>query len=88
MNKYYYKNNNNNDKMYNFLLSNGFNEIITYSFVDKNIENSITSEKDIINIKNPMSENNNVLRTSLMQGMIKTVKLNINKKMKNKTFLK
>ncbi|HIH2763220.1 MAG TPA: phenylalanine--tRNA ligase beta subunit-related protein [Candidatus Azoamicus sp.] len=69
----------NDDKTMFFLLNNGFSEIITYSFVDKNIEKLITSEEKIINIINPMSENNNVLRSSLMQGLMKTFKLNTNK---------
>lgn len=63
----------------NFLISLGFQEIITYTFVDKNIEKYIISEEKIIEIKNPMSENNNVLRSNLLQGLIKTLKLNINK---------
>ncbi|HIH2762589.1 MAG TPA: phenylalanine--tRNA ligase beta subunit-related protein [Candidatus Azoamicus sp. MARI] len=79
INKAYFRGKNNDNKTIHFLLSNGFNEIITYSFVDKNIELLITSNDSIINIKNPMSENNNVLRTNLIQGMIKTFKLNINK---------
>lgn len=79
INKTYYIKKNNEGKIINLLLSNGFNEIITYSFVDKNIELLITSHENIISIKNPMSENNNVLRSSLMQGLIKTFKLNANK---------
>ncbi|HIH2763542.1 MAG TPA: phenylalanine--tRNA ligase subunit beta-related protein [Candidatus Azoamicus sp.] len=77
--KSYYIKKNNEDKTVNFLLSHGFNEIITYTFVDKHIEKLITEEKNIINIKNPMSETNNVLRTSLLQGILKVFKLNVNK---------
>lgn len=79
INKIDYRNKSNKEALNKFLLSNGFNEIITYSFVDKTIESSISNKEKIIDIKNPMSENNNVLRTSLLQGLIKTFKTNINR---------
>lgn len=77
--KTYYKTKSNENKIINYLTSNGFYEIITYSFVEKNVEKLIAPENNLIDLINPISENNNVLRNNLLQGLIKTFKLNSNK---------
>ncbi|HIH2762904.1 MAG TPA: phenylalanine--tRNA ligase beta subunit-related protein [Candidatus Azoamicus sp.] len=71
-----------NDVTYNisyFLKSIGFNEIISYSFVDFEIEKFFNDKKNFIYIKNPISEKMNVMRRTLTQGLIKSAKFNINR---------
>lgn len=62
-----------------FLKSIGFNEIISYSFVDSEIEKLLNDDENYIYIKNPISEKMNVMRRNLMQGLIKAAKFNINR---------
>jgi len=64
----------------NLLVNYGYNEVINYSFVNKNIENIISKNKHLIYLKNPLSENMNVMRNSLLQGLSKTLQLNMNRK--------
>lgn len=71
-----------NDITYNiayFLKSIGFNETISYSFVDFEIEKFFNDKENFIYIKNPISEKMNVMRRTLMQGLIKSAKFNINR---------
>lgn len=80
-NAFFYKNTENdvNYKISYFLKSIGFNEIISYSFVDSEIEKILYDDENYIYIKNPISEKMNVMRRNLMQGLIKAAKFNINR---------
>lgn len=75
----YIQNNNININIINFLKALGFNEIISYSFVDYEIEKDISDLKSIIHIKNPITEKMNVMRQTLIQGLMKTISFNINR---------
>ncbi|BBA85233.1 phenylalanine--tRNA ligase beta subunit [endosymbiont of Sipalinus gigas] len=78
--EYKYINNNyyinNIDKIKNFLIYSGYNEIISYSMINFNI--NIFKDK-LIYIKNPISNDMSILRNSLIYGLIKTAKFNINR---------
>lgn len=68
-----------------YLMYAGFNEVINYSFVNYDIEKLI-SPNNFIFIKNPISEHMSIMRTSLLQGLLKNMVLNINKGEKNLHF--
>ena len=55
----------------------GFKEIITYS-IENSMALSRTNQKNHITILNPLKKNENVLRTSLLTGMLTVVKHNLN----------
>ncbi|HIH2763834.1 MAG TPA: phenylalanine--tRNA ligase beta subunit-related protein [Candidatus Azoamicus sp.] len=80
-NAFFYKNAENDvsHKISCFLKSIGFNEIISYSFVDFEIEKFSYDDENYIYIKNPISEKMNVMRRNLMQGLIRAAKFNINR---------
>jgi phenylalanyl-tRNA synthetase beta chain len=86
-NKYLVKNldfikkNNYMDLRY-FFKFNGFNEIITYSFVNSKIER-LFFNSDIIDINNPISNNMDVMRISLLQGLCNSFKYNENRYIDN-----
>ncbi len=67
----------------NFLKTLGFNEIISYSFVDHDIEKHLCDSETIIYIKNPITEKMNVMRQTLLQGLMKTIVFNINRQNTN-----
>ena len=75
---------NNNSLMFlehiiNELVSRGFNEVISFSFVPKNSQLSINKNSDIIHIKNPISEDKAELRASMVHSMIRTYKYNFSR---------
>lgn len=72
------------EKTKEYLCDNGFNEIITYSFVsDKESEIfDLTDEesKKSIKLVNPLGEDMSVMRTTLMPSLVYTIQRNLNKK--------
>ena len=65
------------------ILSEGFDEIITYSFIGSNSFDMMKlaeddTIRDAIPLKNPLSEEMDVMRTTLVPGIIRTATTNIN----------
>lgn len=77
------------DKIRTALVSRGLSEICTYGFInDKDLDKiNATEDSDlrtqIIRIKNPLSEDYSVMRTTSLPSMLQTLALNNNKKNKN-----
>ena len=65
-------------KIKEILVSRNINEIINWSFVNKEWE-SIFGNKDPIEIENPISSEQSVLRSTLVGGSLSVVKKNNNK---------
>ena len=61
-----------------FLVSQGFSEVITYSFIDKEDANLGSVKKDHLIVSNPISQNMNVMRSSLWPGLVNTYASNLN----------
>lgn len=55
-----------------YLIDLNFNEVINYSFIEENIEH-ILFDRDFLKIENPMSDKMNIMRSSLLQGLLKNV---------------
>ena len=69
----------------NCLVGQGFNEIITYSFVSEKEFDNFKLDKNseryqFIKIFNPLGEDLSVMRTSLIPSIVKVVATNLNKK--------
>ena len=59
--------------------SMGYNEVITYSFIDQSIAELVAGGKeDLIFVENPISQNMNVMRASLLPSLLDTLSYNIN----------
>jgi phenylalanyl-tRNA synthetase beta chain len=56
----------------NFFVSQGYNEVITYSFIDENDADLIQNNKNKLKVSNPISQNMNVMRPSLWPGLLST----------------
>ena len=60
----------------NYLTTQGYHEIISYSFISAEEESFFSEETQQIHLKNPMSKEQSVMRSSLLPGLIKTAKFN------------
>jgi phenylalanyl-tRNA synthetase beta chain len=73
------------------MVAQGLMEVLTYSFINPlqldllgiPAEHSL---RDTLSIKNPLSEEQGIMRTTLLPGLLDTVKRNINKRNKNLKF--
>ncbi|MGM0599674.1 MAG: phenylalanine--tRNA ligase subunit beta [Candidatus Rifleibacteriota bacterium] len=63
-------------RMKHHLVSLGFNQIISYSFIPADIDKSFR-EKKPLNLQNPLSEDQASMRTSLKWGMFDAIRRNI-----------
>lgn len=61
------------------LISLGYQEAITYSFVEQKLQSMITPEQESIALANPISADLAVMRTSLWPGLLKAVSYNQNR---------
>ncbi|CAD83423.1 phenylalanyl-tRNA synthetase beta chain [Candidatus Blochmanniella floridana] len=65
------------------LIARGYQEIITYSFVDPNIQKLLHPQCIPLTLMNPISTNMSVMRLSLWTGLIQTMLYNQNRQHKN-----
>ncbi|MDF0751128.1 phenylalanine--tRNA ligase subunit beta [Marinobacter sp. 71-i] len=63
----------------NYFVASGYQEAITYSFVDPKVQGLIDPEREGIALANPISSDLSVMRTSLWSGLLKTVAHNQNR---------
>jgi len=61
------------------LASLGYQEVITYSFVEPALQSKINPEEHGIALQNPISADMSVMRTSLWSGLLNTLKHNTNR---------
>ncbi|MDX1633821.1 MAG: phenylalanine--tRNA ligase subunit beta [Marinobacter sp.] len=63
----------------NFFVSRGYQEAITYSFVDPRVQALVDPDQKGIELANPISSDLSVMRTTLWSGLLKTVAHNQNR---------
>ncbi|MFL0799807.1 MAG: phenylalanine--tRNA ligase subunit beta [Agarilytica sp.] len=61
------------------LVGRGYQEVITYSFVDPKIQQIFDPESDAVALMNPISADMGVMRTSLVPGLVGTLLHNVNR---------
>lgn len=61
------------------LVDRGYQEAITYSFVDEAMQNAVAPGEEFIRIKNPISSELAVMRTTLWCGLLNAALYNINR---------
>ncbi len=59
------------------LIARGYHEIVSYSFVDPNLDRAITPEVERIELANPISSDLAVMRTSLWPGLLLAARQNL-----------
>jgi len=61
------------------LVDRGYQEAITYSFVDEDIQAIVAPNDEVIRLKNPISSELAIMRTSLWCGLLKAALYNTNR---------
>ncbi len=61
------------------LVDRGYQETITYSFVDEAIQKAIAPDAELIRLQNPISSELSIMRTSLWCGLLKAALYNLNR---------
>ncbi|WP_341327860.1 phenylalanine--tRNA ligase subunit beta [Methylotuvimicrobium sp. KM2] len=67
------------DRAKDFLVDRGYQEAITYSFVDEAIQKIIAPDDEFIPLQNPISSELAVMRTTLWCGLLRAALHNINR---------
>ncbi len=62
------------------LVMRDYQEVINYAFVDKNWETGLIQNHSPIALKNPIASQLNVMRSSLLGGLIANLQFNLNRK--------
>jgi phenylalanyl-tRNA synthetase beta chain len=62
------------------LVAAGYQEIVTYSFVDESWERDLLGNAQPIRLKNPIASNLSVMRSGLWGGLLDTLTYNLNRK--------
>ena len=61
------------------LVQRGYREILSYSFVDPQLQTLLTGDTDAVQLLNPISPDMAVMRQSLWPGLVQTLMYNINR---------
>jgi phenylalanyl-tRNA synthetase beta chain len=64
----------------NMLVGLGFNEVITYGLMDRDLLKGLAQEKETVEILNPLSKEQAILRPALIPGLLRCVAYNLNQK--------
>lgn len=67
------------DRVKDFLVDRGYQEAITYSFVDEAIQKIIAPDDEFIPLQNPISSELAVMRTTLWCGLLRAALHNVNR---------
>ena len=62
------------------LADQGFQEIITYSFVDPALQDLLDPQTTPLPLANPMSREQSVMRTNLLPGLVDALRFNLNRR--------
>lgn len=73
----------NASKFSDLLLAQGFNEAITYSFVDPDTQKALFPEYDGLVLPHPISVEMSVMRVSILTGLLQSVAYNQKRKVQN-----
>lgn len=68
------------------LVSRGFREIISYSFIAPQVHKTCMGDAPYIEVENPIAADMAVMRTSLLPGLLKTVEYNLKRQRSDLAF--
>jgi len=61
------------------LVARGYQEVVTYSFIDPALQKRFSPTQAAVALSNPLAADMSVMRTSLLPGLVETVKYNLNR---------
>ena len=76
------------DRLKLALVERGYREAITYSFVDKALQEQVNPSIDMLSLANPISSDMAVMRTSLWPGLLGALQRNLNYKQSDNTTIR
>jgi phenylalanyl-tRNA synthetase beta chain len=62
------------------MVSLGFQETVTYSFIEPGLAQAVAGEAELIRLQNPISEDMSVMRTSILPGLLSVLQYNQNRR--------
>lgn len=65
------------ESFHNVLISRDYLEVVSYSFVDENLQKQVSPDMPYVKLANPLSAELSVMRTTLWPGLLKTVSHNL-----------
>ncbi|QKI88816.1 phenylalanine--tRNA ligase subunit beta [Thiomicrorhabdus xiamenensis] len=63
----------------NALVQRGYNEVVTYSFVEEKKQNALAPDLPYVLLQNPISEDMKAMRTTLFPGLLQAIAYNQNR---------
>jgi phenylalanyl-tRNA synthetase beta chain len=70
-------------KLEQVLVDRGFNEVVTYSFIDRGMHDLLSPHHEPLELINPISADMSIMRTTLWPGLLTSVQYNFNRQMRN-----
>jgi phenylalanyl-tRNA synthetase beta chain len=67
------------DRIRDLLVDRGYQEAITYSFVDEGLQKKLLPDVEGLKLKNPLSSELSVMRTTLWVGLLRVAERNLNR---------
>ena len=67
------------NRMRQILISSGYQEAITYSFVDEKVQKVVDPESAALHLANPISSDMTIMRTSMWPGLLQALIYNLNR---------
>jgi phenylalanyl-tRNA synthetase beta chain len=64
------------DRYQDYLIDRDYNEVITYSFVESELQTRIDPHSRYVKLMNPIASNMNVMRTTLWPGLLQSIGTN------------
>ncbi len=68
------------------LTHHGFNEVINYSFINEEFESLFNTEEKILRLSNPINQNMNVMRSSVIPSLVENIRFNLHRQSKSCRF--
>jgi len=64
------------DRARSVLVARGYHEVITYSFISRQMQRCIDPEREVLTLSNPLSADMSIMRTSLWPGLLEAARQN------------
>ena len=70
------------DRLTSILIDNGYQEVVTYSFVDPELQSLLSPNTKSLPLSNPISADLSVMRSNLLGGLLNVLLYNLNRQQK------
>lgn len=68
------------DRLRQFLVARDYQEVVTYSFVEKSWEADLAGNESPVELQNPIAAQMSVMRSSLLGGLVNVLRFNLNRR--------